>query len=190
MVNSLFTEQFVGLLQNGIVLLIGLGAVFYIHWKLALLSILIVPFYVATNLAYGNRLRVMNRLLQERQAREAQALHETLHGILVIKSFVREKLALRAVWRRIADALRTDVATFLATNRISMVISFLGALGPLVVLCYGGYEVMQDRLTLGQLIAFNAVLAYLYGPSRGLATLYLSSAALPGRPRPGAGAAR
>lgn len=173
--NSLVTDQLVSLLQNGIVLLIGLGAVFYIHWKLALLSLLIVPFYVMTNVVHGNRLRKMNVELQERQAKEAEALHETLNGILVIKSFALERRASIAVWKRIADAVRTNVRTFVATSSISMVVAFLGALGPLLVLCYGGYEIMNGRLTLGELIAFNAVLAYLYGPSRALAILYISS---------------
>jgi len=173
--NSLVTDQLVNFLQNAITLVIGLGAVFYIHWKLALLSLLILPFYVATNLALGNRLRKMNVELHERRAREAQALHETLNGIVVIKSLAREKLALMEVWRRIAETLRMDVRTFVVRTRISSLIGFLGALGPLVVLCYGGYEIMNGRLTLGELIAFNAVLAYLYGPSRTLATLYITS---------------
>jgi len=77
------------------------------------------------------------------------------------------------MFRNLKASIKAELKTFLATSKISIVISFLGALGPLVVLCYGGYEIIHNRLTLGQLMGFNAVLAYLYGPSQALASIYL-----------------
>jgi len=174
-VNSFLTENLVRYLEQLIIFLIGLGAVFYIHWKLGLVSLAILPFYVLANLSYGDKLRRKNVEVQERMARSNAALHEALQGILVIKAFAREKLALRQVLRRVKETIRAEIDTFLSTSYVSMTISFLGALAPLIVLCYGGYEIMQGRLTLGELVGFNAVLAYLVGSSRSLAGMFVAT---------------
>lgn len=174
-VNSFLTENLVRYLEQLIIFLIGLGAVFYIHWKLGLVSLAILPFYVLANLSYGDKLRRKNVEVQERMALSNAALHEALQGILVIKAFAREKLALRQVLRRVKETIRAEIDTFLSTSYVSMTISFLGALAPLIVLCYGGYEIMQGRLTLGELVGFNAVLAYLVGSSRSLAGMFVAT---------------
>jgi ABC-type bacteriocin/lantibiotic exporter with double-glycine peptidase domain len=46
--------------------------------------------------------------------------------------------------------------------------AFIGGLGPLIVLWYGGREVVANHLTLGTLIAFNVVIGYLFGPAQRL----------------------
>jgi len=173
LLNTLVTETAVGFLQNLVTFLIGSIAVFYIHWKLALISILILPFFALFNVAYGTRLRNLNKQVQEKRALVNKGLHETLSGILVIKVFSGERFEALKMFRNLKASIKAELKTFLATSKISIVISFLGALGPLVVLCYGGYEIIHNRLTLGQLMGFNAVLAYLYGPSQALASIYL-----------------
>jgi len=175
LLNSLVTEQLIGFLQSSLIFIIGLGAIFYIHTRLALMSVLILPAFLFLNLRHRKQLREMNTEVQERRAIENQSLHEILHGILVIKAYTREKQALIQLWQSIKASIRAEVQTFLSTYKVSSAISFLGALGPLVVLSYGGYEIMRGRLTLGELIAFNTVLAYLYQPGQALASMYVGA---------------
>ena len=42
---------------------------------------------------------------------------------------------------------------------------FLGGLAPIIVIGYGGYEIIQGHLTLGYLIAFNSYIGYIFGPT-------------------------
>jgi subfamily B ATP-binding cassette protein MsbA len=169
LLNNLVTEISVNFLQNIVIFLIGAVAIFYIHWKLALVSIIILPFFVISNVIYGNRLRELNKAVQEKRAFIIKSLHETLANIFVIKVFSRERSELVRIFKHLKEAIRLELKTFFSTQKVSMVISFIGAMGPLVVLCYGGYEIINHRLTLGQLMGFNSVLAYLYGPSQMLA---------------------
>lgn len=173
LLNNLVTETMVNFLQNLTIFLIGIIAVFYIHWKLALVSLLVLPFFVISNVLYGNRLRSLNTTVQEKRAFVTKSLHETLSGIFVIKAFSRERFELLRMIRYLNDSIRTELRTFFYTSKSSMLVSFIGAIGPLIVLCYGGYEIINKRLTLGQLMAFNTVLAYLYGPSQALAAIYI-----------------
>lgn len=173
LLNNLVTEISVNFLQNIVIFLIGAVAIFYIHWKLALVSIIILPFFVISNVVYGNRLRELNKAVQEKRAFIIKSLHETLANIFVIKVFSRERSELVRIFKHLKEAIRLELKTFFSTQKVSMVISFIGAMGPLVVLCYGGYEIINHRLTLGQLMGFNSVLAYLYGPSQMLAGIYI-----------------
>lgn len=174
-VNGFVSERLIRLAEQCILFLVGLVAVLYIHWGLGLATLAILPFFVFANLAFGNRLRSMNRIVQERRAETSGTLNEILQGILVVKVFGREKFTQIKLFRRIRAAIRAEISTFLETSKISIVLAFLGALAPLVVLCYGGYEIIRGRLTIGELIAFNAVLAYLTGPSQALASMYVST---------------
>ena len=173
LLNNLVTEISVTFLQNIVIFMIGAVAIFYIHWKLALVSLIILPFFVVSNVVYGNRLRELNKAVQEKRAFIIRSLHETLANIFVIKVFSRERSELLRIYRNLKESIRLELKTFFSTSKVSMVISFIGALGPLIVLCYGGYEIMNQRLTLGELMGFNTVLAYLYGPSQSLAGIYI-----------------
>ena len=173
LLNNLVTEISVNFLQNIVIFIIGVAATFYIHWRLALVSIVILPFFVISNVVYGNRLRELNKAVQEKRAFIIKSLHETLANIFVIKVFSRERSELLRIFVHLKEAIRLELKTFFSTSKVAMVISFIGAMGPLIVLCYGGYEIMNQRLTLGQLMGFNTVLAYLYGPSQTLAGIYI-----------------
>jgi ATP-binding cassette subfamily B protein len=54
-----------------------------------------------------------------------------------------------------------------------LVITVLGALGPALVYWYGGYLVIQDRVTVGTVVAFVAYLSSLYRPTTRLAGVYV-----------------
>ena len=50
----------------------------------------------------------------------------------------------------------------------SLVVGLIGGLAPIVIIGYGGYEIINDRLTIGSLIAFNSFVGYLFGPTNRL----------------------
>jgi ABC-type multidrug transport system fused ATPase/permease subunit len=171
--NQLATDTILNVAQHSAVLVIGLFAVFYIHPRLALASLCILPGFVVVNARYSAQLRAQGRLAQEKRSQSLEALNEAISGVFVTRVFTRERWELLRVFRCRAETIRVEVRNFLAAAKVSFLVSVLGAAGPLVVLCYGGYEIIQGRLTIGALIGFNSVLAYLHGPTQALTTLYL-----------------
>lgn len=172
--NSLVTDNLLTSLQSAITFVIGIGAVFYINWDLALASLIILPPFILSTLKHGERLRGLNIKAQEAKAVVSRNLHETISGITVIKAFARERWTLVKSFAALKAAVRAELRAVIASAKLSSSVSFWGSVGSLFVLCYGGYEVMTGRLTLGQLLGFNSVLAYLYGPSQALATGYIA----------------
>lgn len=153
---------------------VGFAALAYINWRLALLSLMIVPAFLVLSLASSQYLRRMTILVQERKAQVSAALHETISSCVTTRLFAREHFQLLQLFRTIRRSIETQLATFIVGTRVSMAASFLGALGPLLVLCYGGNEIIRGRMTVGQLVAFSGVVGQLYGPTQALTGLYIS----------------
>jgi subfamily B ATP-binding cassette protein MsbA len=174
MLNSIMTDTMLGSLEQIALLTIGTIAIFYLDWKLALISSLLLPLFAWNNVAYGQRVRERNAFLQEQKALMSRTIHEALAGVFVTKTCLRERLQLLQMCRQLKRTIRAEISAFIKVSRISSVVTFLGAMGPLVVLGYGGYSIICGRLTLGGLMAFSAVLGYLYGPCQSLAALYMS----------------
>jgi subfamily B ATP-binding cassette protein MsbA len=174
-VNNLLTDTLLSSIQQAAVLLIGLFAVFSIHARLAFVSACLLPALLAVNLRYGPRLRAQATLAQEKRARAIEILNEAVSSVLLTKVFARERWQLLRLFHKRKEAIRVEIDNYATTARATVAVSLIGGLGPLIVLSYGGYEIMHGRLTLGQLVGFNSVLAYLHGPTQSLAGIFLGA---------------
>ncbi|MEE9126997.1 MAG: ABC transporter transmembrane domain-containing protein, partial [Planctomycetota bacterium] len=61
--------------------------VFYLHWELALVCLVVFPAVVYPVLNFGRRLRKTSQRSQERMADLSNILHETITGTRIVKSF-------------------------------------------------------------------------------------------------------
>jgi len=141
-------------------MLIGvLILIFYIHWRLSLFALAIVPLLAFTANKFGGWIRGFSRSIQAKIANISSILQETIGGIEVIKSFAREK---REVKRFKDETMRTLQLSIKRTRLIAAlapVMEMLTLLGLTGILWYGGREVIRGVLTPGELIAFLGYIA-------------------------------
>ena len=62
-----------------------------IDWKLAAMSLVLVPFVFYPTVWFGKRLRLLSKSSQEEMAEMANVLYETLTGNRIVKAFGMEK---------------------------------------------------------------------------------------------------
>ncbi|NJK43301.1 MAG: ABC transporter ATP-binding protein, partial [Pleurocapsa sp. SU_196_0] len=89
---------------------------------------------------------------------------EDLRGLRVVRAFAREPFEMTR-YRAANDELRelnVDTIRIISTN--FPLILLLANLGTLAVIWFGGLEVLGQRLTVGELIAFNSYLGFLLQP--------------------------
>ncbi len=67
-----------------------LGVLFYCDWKLALISLVLVPFVVLPSANIGRSIRRSSRSSQDRMADINNLVQETFTGIGIVKAFVME----------------------------------------------------------------------------------------------------
>src|SRR5207245_3795057 len=91
-------------------------------------------------------------------------LQEDLPGLRVIRAFGRESYELERYGRANAQLLELSVMTVRALSNNFPLVFFFANLGTLVVIGFGGALLMAGSLSIGELIAFNAYLAFLLQP--------------------------
>ena len=147
--------------------LIGLVAILaFINWELTLISLAFVPFVVVRSTLVMGRLRTMWLQVQQKMGETVTILQENLVGIHVVKAFAAEEYEKRKYDRQ-AQELREEYfqsERLQGVNSAWMTLYFTVALG--LILWYGGWEVIREDLTLGELTMFILFLNQLTFPIR------------------------
>lgn len=135
-----------------------------IDWQLTILALLPLPFLAVLATAFGKRIHKLFRGVQQAFSTLTDRTQETLSGIRVVKSFVQEE----------AELKRFDVAARDYANRNMRMVKIWGLMWPMIqlisgisymiVLGYGGVQVINARITLGEFVAFNSYLGMLIWP--------------------------
>jgi len=143
---------------------IGLVILLKLHVPLTMVSLVVLPFFILSLKLYNKQIRKLSEQNQEREAQATSGLQELLSGMRLIKSFVREKLRLNVYKRTYNRLIRKRLELTRVELVSGFIIDFVASVGPILVLIYGGSEVVKGNLTIGELVAFSAFLGYLYGP--------------------------
>jgi subfamily B ATP-binding cassette protein MsbA len=171
---GLFANTFLSMIRNVITLIVGMILIYIIHWKLALVSTFILPIFILSIMAFYKKLRHMSKEIQEKTALVSSNLQESLSAQYIVKSFSTEKLEQRKFFAVKKEAIRQIIKTFVFGSYAGMINGLIASSAPLIILWYGGMEIINGNLTLGQFVAFNSFLAYLFGPARSLFNINLS----------------
>lgn len=165
-------ESMVELVTEAMILIGSLGAMFFLHWKLSLLTLITMPLVLHAINTFGKKLRLAGRVLQARTADITAILQETISGIRVIKSFAREDYETNRFKQENFFNFRAQMKTSQLLATLTPVIEFLSAIGVTVIIWYGGMEVINGTLTSGALIAFLIYVVNLANPVKRLSKVY------------------
>ena len=152
------------LIINALMLIGILGILFRMHWLLALLILVPVPFMMGWGVIFWKRMRLYFNKWDQAWSDVMATVNEALSGIRVVKAFAQEAREIAAFGIRNKKirqlAIRTQInwGIFFATTTL------LTSFGILIVWFFGGREVIRDTLTLGTLWAFYAYTWMLYEP--------------------------
>ena len=175
LINDLNVAQ--GLLNDGIVSvtmdIIFLSGVvvflFILNWRLAAVSLATLPLYGVVFKYINPRLRQVSTEVQQEMEEMSGEVTEKLGAIQIVKSFVCEEaeeahffLRQKSYYTKVLQRVRLN-------NILTSVAEFLQSFGPIVVICYGGYQAIRDIEYLPGLIVFYGFIQHLYLPTRRLA---------------------
>jgi ATP-binding cassette, subfamily B, multidrug efflux pump len=115
-------------------------------------------------LRFVRRIGPLFREVQQTLGRLNSVLQEDLAGIRVIRTFVREDYEI-ARYRSVNDELLNKNLQTVRTFANNFPFVFLLAnVGTLIIVLFGGLQVISGRLTIGELVAFNTYLGFLLFP--------------------------
>jgi subfamily B ATP-binding cassette protein MsbA len=161
----------VGSIDKVFTLIGGILYLVYLNYRLTIFLIIILPFitYVITKFNY--KLKKVSRRVQIKIADVSDVLQETLSAVRVVKSFGREEYELERFSSENQANFRAKMKKTQYGAMLTPIVEFLAAISFTAILWYGGYEVMQGRMTASELIAFFTLLLTISEPLRSITKL-------------------
>ena len=149
-----------------------LAVLLQIDWKLAGVSLTMLPFVLVPTLRLGRRIRRTTRSAQDNAAELNQVLQETLSGHQVVKAFGAEEVESNR-FRDRAEKLRNSNLRYVAQQAIaSPVIEFFGAITIVGLLTYARLQIKAGSMTTGEFSSFVIALLMLYEPVKRLTGIH------------------
>ena len=145
---------------------------FIYSWQLTLVALATIPLFALLTGFVSPIVRKQLRTKAERNAQTQSYLVEVLSGIQTVKA---QNIELRSRWQwqeRYARYVSAGFKTVQTVTAASSTSQFLNQLSSLLVLWVGAYLVLQQDLSLGQLIAFRIIAGYVTSPLLRLTQLW------------------
>ena len=149
-----------------------LAVVLHADWRLALVSLTVLPFVLVPTIRLGKRIRRTTRRAQDDAAELNQVLQEMLSGNQVVKSFGAEEIESNR-FRVRAQQLRRSNLRYVGQQAIaSPLIEFFGAITIVGLLNYARLQISSGAMTTGAFTSFIVALLMLYEPVKRLAGIH------------------
>jgi subfamily B ATP-binding cassette protein MsbA len=152
-----------------------LGLLFVIlhkDWKLAIVSLTVLPFVLLPTARIGRRIRRTSRRTQDAAADLNQILQEALSGRQVVKAFGAEAYELRRFQAAAHRLLRSNLRYVAQQAIASPLIELFGALTIVGLLTYARTQIKTGDLTAGEFTSFVIALLMMYEPVKRLTGIH------------------
>lgn len=162
---GLFAETFVSLIKDVLILLVGGTLIFILNWKLALISMVLLPFFIFALQYFGTKIRKLSSQLFEYSAQFTKKLQESVSLMDTFSIFNAVRSDTEHLKEKRETVIETGIKKLLTQGVAGSIISVIGGAGPVIVLWFGISQIIHGNMTLGTLIAFNTFLGYIFGPT-------------------------
>ncbi|MFH1085686.1 MAG: ABC transporter ATP-binding protein [Chloroflexota bacterium] len=137
---------------------------FRMSWQLGLMGILLLPPMSFIALKGSSTLGPRFLALRQQFGRITGQLQENFAGVRVVKAFAREDHEVERFRRELREYLKLRMGVIKVFSLFMPSMNLLSNAGALLILAYGGYAVMDGRLSIGELVASQGYLMMLTGP--------------------------
>jgi ABC-type multidrug transport system fused ATPase/permease subunit len=152
-------------LVSDLVLAAGIaGVLLWVRWELALVGFAALPLYALNHRLFARKLHGLSRRVRGHLAGIYALLSERVSAVRVVRSFAQEEAEVAAFDARLDAHRDAGWAGTRAGAWQGLWATLTSGLGTLAVLSYGAFLATRGRLTVGELLAFYALIAQLYNP--------------------------
>ncbi len=170
--NELFTSGLVEVLGDLILVIGALALMFWFNWKLALVSLLVVPLLILATMWFRKGAQEGFRQVRSKIARLNAFTQEHLSGAQVVQLFNRERRAF-AQFTEINDAHKqANLDTIFYYAVFYPLVNLISSIGIAAIVWYGGSQVIREAMTVGTLVAFLQYTQRLWMPIQNISDKY------------------
>jgi len=170
--NELFSSGVVTIFGDVFTLLLIVGAMFAMDWRLAIVTMTVMPFVIIAAGVFRSRIRNAYRDVRIRLARINAFLQEHMSGVTVVQLFGRER-ATSERFRAVNDHyLAAHLRSITYYALFFPIIELLTAIALAFIITYGGFEIMSGALSIGTVAAFLQFARRFFRPIQDLSEKY------------------
>jgi ATP-binding cassette subfamily B protein len=147
------------------------GALFYLQWRLALVSLFVIPLFLLVARYFSQKIRGATREERRRSGSISAVAEESLSNAALVQAYNRQENEVSRFRRENEGSFVADMAVIRLSALFSPLVNLIELAGVVVVIAAGTWELSQGRLTIGGLLVFLIYLRQLYTPVRGLSNL-------------------
>ncbi|MCM1983602.1 peptidase domain-containing ABC transporter [Lyngbya confervoides] len=171
-IQSFLTGEGLSIILDLLTVFIYLGLMFWYSWKLALITLAIAPPFILLALIATPFLQKISREIFSAHAEETGYLIQSLTGIRTVKAMAVEQ-SIRWHWENLfGQALQKNFSGQITGNTLQIFSATIESVMTTVLLWFGAWQVIQNQLTIGQLVAFNMLLGHVISPFQRLTVLW------------------
>jgi putative ABC transporter len=149
-----------------------LGAFLFLFWMdktLALIVVVIVPFFVLCSKLYMRKLRRLTHIIRDNDSKIQSLLQESLQHVVVIKTLGRQRTMLDRL-ASLQNLLYRETLRKTKYSTVSSTVINAGFIaGYMLTFTWGTVSLQRGLITYGALIAFIQLVGQIQGPARQLA---------------------
>jgi len=163
-VQRVTADTLLSVLSNVLMLVGSVALMLWLDWRLFLIGAVLIPACVLIFTHYQRRLTVITREMRERGADLGSLLVDTVMGMRVVASLNAGEHEVRRFQARndgfVAAMLRMQLTSFMAGALPGALLTASTA----AVVLYGGWQIIEGRMTIGTLVAFMTYQGRLFSP--------------------------
>lgn len=171
-IQSALVDQLIEMVTEGSILIGSIVMMLYLDWKLTLLTLVVIPVVGQAMKIFGRKIKRNGTVIQERMADITSLLQESISSIRVVKSFVREKYEIERFTKQNQLNFQAAMKNVQLNSMLTPTVEFLAAISVTFIVWFGGYEVLNDEMTAGALVAFLTYAVNLANPVKRLSRVY------------------
>ncbi|HEY2384598.1 MAG TPA: ABC transporter transmembrane domain-containing protein [Terriglobia bacterium] len=165
-VQTAASETLAEFLKQTATLISLIVVIFGVDWKLASVSLALVPLVFYPTLLFGKKLRLLSKSNQEEMAAMANLLYETVTGNRIVKAFTMERAEAGKFRKLTQRILKLNVRQKMTHSLASPMMEVLGVFVIAGFFLYARTQIISQRMTPGLFLIFILSLIKLYDPVR------------------------
>jgi len=171
-IQRFLTGEALSIVLDLLTVFIYIGLMLWYSWKMALLTLVIVPPFVLLPLIATPFLQRVSREIFGAYNEETGYLIQSLTGIRTVKSMAVEQ-TVRWHWEELfGKSIKHTFSGQVIGNTLQIFSAAIKAVVTTALLWFGAWQVIQNELTIGQLVAFNMLLGNVISPFERLIMLW------------------
>jgi ABC-type multidrug transport system fused ATPase/permease subunit len=178
MIRNWITGQLVEFVSGLTRLTIGIILAFYINWKIALVVLMVIPFYAGAIYWFRPRVRRANITMRRINSSMYARASERIGGIPVVRAFTREKKELRGFASIVHDYVRVGSRMVVYNQGMGLVAGSISAAATALVIFLAALSIRAHTMSLGDLVAMQRLLGHMFDPIQQLTTIFIQFQAI------------